>query len=48
LSPVVDDDDVAEVQRRNPKAVIEVVDDAGHSVQGDKPLELARILAARL
>src|SRR4051812_19309474 len=48
LSPVVDDDDVAEVQRRNPNAVIEVVEDSGHSVQGDKPLELARILAARL
>jgi pimeloyl-ACP methyl ester carboxylesterase len=48
LSPVVDDDDVAEVLRRCPTAVIEVVEDAGHSVQGDKPLELARILAARL
>jgi pimeloyl-ACP methyl ester carboxylesterase len=48
LSPVVDDDDVAELQRRNPNAVVEVVDDAGHSVQGDKPLELARILADRL
>ena len=41
-SPVVDDDDVAEVRRRNPNAVVEVVEDAGHSVQGDKPLELAR------
>ena len=48
LSPVVDDDDVAEVLRRNRAAVIEVVEDSGHSVQGDKPLELARILAARL
>ena len=48
LSPVVDDDDVAEVRRRNPAAIIEVVEDSGHSVQGDKPLELARILAARL
>ncbi|MDQ1511607.1 MAG: hypothetical protein QOG50_3451 [Actinomycetota bacterium] len=48
LSPVVDDDDVAEVLRRCPTAVIEVVEDAGHSVQGDKPLELARILADRL
>jgi len=48
LSPVVDDDDVAEVLRRCPTAVIEVVEDAGHSVQGDKPLELARILAERL
>jgi pimeloyl-ACP methyl ester carboxylesterase len=48
LSPVVDDDDVAEILRRCPTAVIEVVEDAGHSVQGDKPLELARILADRL
>ena len=48
LSPVVDDEDVAELLRRCPTAVIEVVEDAGHSVQGDKPLELARILADRL
>jgi pimeloyl-ACP methyl ester carboxylesterase len=48
LSPVVDDEDVAELVRRNPKAVVEVVADAGHSVQGDKPLELARILTDRL
>jgi pimeloyl-ACP methyl ester carboxylesterase len=48
LSPVVDDDDVAEIQRRNPAAEVVVVEDAGHSIQGDKPLELARILEARL
>ena len=48
LSPVVDDEDVAELLHRCPTAVIEVVEDAGHSVQGDKPLELARILADRL
>ena len=48
LSPVVDDADVAELQRRNPAAVVEVVEDAGHSIQGDKPLELAAILAARI
>jgi pimeloyl-ACP methyl ester carboxylesterase len=48
LSPVVDDDDVAELLRRRPDAVIEVVEGAGHSVQGDKPVELARLLAARL
>jgi pimeloyl-ACP methyl ester carboxylesterase len=48
LSPVVDDDDVAELQRRNSAAEVVVVDDAGHSIQGDKPIELARILEARL
>jgi pimeloyl-ACP methyl ester carboxylesterase len=48
LSPVVDDDDVAELRRRNPNVVVEVVEGAGHSVQGDKPLELARLLLDRL
>ena len=48
VSPVVDDADVAELQRRNPAAVVEVVEGAGHSVQGDKPLELARILGERI
>ncbi len=47
-SPVVDDDDVAELRRRNPNAEVEVVEGAGHSIQGDKPIELARILATRL
>ena len=44
LSPVVDDDDVAEARRRQPGLVVEVVDGAGHSVQGDRPVELARLL----
>jgi pimeloyl-ACP methyl ester carboxylesterase len=44
LSPVVDDDDVAELLRRRPEAEVVVVDAAGHSIQGDQPLELARIL----
>ncbi len=47
-SPVVDDADVAEVLRKNPKARIVVVEGAGHSVQGDKPLELAEILGGLL
>jgi pimeloyl-ACP methyl ester carboxylesterase len=47
-SPVVDDDDVAELRRRNSGAHVVVVEGAGHSVQGDKPLELAAILEARL
>ena len=48
LSPVVDDEDVAELHRRRPEAEVVVVDAAGHSIQGDQPLELARILADRL
>ncbi|MGQ0823803.1 MAG: alpha/beta fold hydrolase [Actinomycetota bacterium] len=47
-SPVVDDADVAELRRRNPAARVEVVEGAGHSIQGDRPLELAAFLAARL
>jgi pimeloyl-ACP methyl ester carboxylesterase len=44
---VVADDDVAELRRRRPDArVVEV--DAGHSVQGDQPIELARIIDAAL
>ena len=48
LSPVVDDDDIAEVQRRRPNARIEVVGGAGHSIQGDKPIELAQLLESLL
>jgi pimeloyl-ACP methyl ester carboxylesterase len=48
LSPVVDDDDVRELERRNPAARVIVVEGAGHSVQGDKPIELATILAELL
>jgi pimeloyl-ACP methyl ester carboxylesterase len=44
LSPVVDDDDVAELLRRRPDAHVVVVENAGHSIQGDQPLELARLL----
>jgi pimeloyl-ACP methyl ester carboxylesterase len=43
-SPVVDDADIAEVLRRNPAARIEVVEGAGHSVQGDRPVELAQLI----
>jgi pimeloyl-ACP methyl ester carboxylesterase len=48
VSPVVDDDDVRELERRNPAARVIVVDGAGHSIQGDKPVELATILAESL
>ncbi len=43
-SPVVDDADVAEFRRRRPADQGVVVSDAGHSIQGDQPVELARIL----
>jgi pimeloyl-ACP methyl ester carboxylesterase len=48
LSPVVDDADVAEFRRRRPDAEVMVVEKAGHSIQGDQPLELARILGSFL
>jgi pimeloyl-ACP methyl ester carboxylesterase len=41
---VVDDDDEAELRRRQPDATVVGVAGAGHSVQGDAPLELAAIL----
>jgi len=43
-SGVVSDDDVEELHRRKPDAEVVTVDGAGHSIQGDKPVELARIL----
>lgn len=43
-SPVVDDADVAELERRLPSVRVEIVPHAGHSIQGDQPLELARLL----
>jgi pimeloyl-ACP methyl ester carboxylesterase len=45
VSPVVDDDDVAELRRRNPDARVVVFEGAGHSIQGDQPIELARLFA---
>ncbi len=42
---VVGDEDQAELLRRQPTAEVVVVADAGHSIQGDQPLELARLLA---
>ena len=39
---VVDDDDEAELLRRLPNARLEHFEDAGHSLQGDTPVELAR------
>jgi pimeloyl-ACP methyl ester carboxylesterase len=42
---VVSDADEAELVRRRPDARIEHVEGAGHSVQGDKPVELAALIA---
>lgn len=42
---VVNDADETELLRRRPDTRIEHVADAGHSVQGDAPLELARLIA---
>jgi pimeloyl-ACP methyl ester carboxylesterase len=42
---VVDDEDEAETLRRHPAASVVRVEEAGHSVQGDTPVELAQILA---
>jgi pimeloyl-ACP methyl ester carboxylesterase len=43
-SGVVGDEDVAELRRRQPSVRIETVEGAGHSVQGDRPVELARLI----
>jgi pimeloyl-ACP methyl ester carboxylesterase len=47
-SPVVDDADVAEFRRRCPHLEVETVAGSGHSVQGDRPLELAALIRAFL
>ncbi len=43
---VVDDADEAELLRRCPTARVERIAEAGHSVQGDTPLELAALIDA--
>lgn len=45
---VVDSADEAELLRRYPEATVARVEGAGHSVQGDRPLELAALLASFL
>jgi len=42
---VVDDADEAELRRRRPDARIEHFVEAGHSIQGDMPVELATLIA---
>lgn len=44
LSPVVDDDDIAEARRRQPQVRVEIIEGAGHSIQGDRPVELATLI----
>jgi pimeloyl-ACP methyl ester carboxylesterase len=43
-SGVVGDEDVAELRRRVPDVRVETVAGAGHSIQGDRPVELAQLL----
>ena len=43
-SGVVDEADLAEVLQRRPDAEVVVVPEAGHSIQGDQPVELAALL----
>ena len=47
-SGVVGDEDVAELRRRQPDVRVEVVEGSGHSVQGDRPVELARLIESFL
>lgn len=47
-SPVVDDEDVAELMRRRPDARVRVIDDAGHSIQGDQPAVLTEVILEEL
>jgi pimeloyl-ACP methyl ester carboxylesterase len=42
---VVGDEDVEELLRRQPTSTVVGVEGAGHSIQGDRPLELAAILS---
>jgi pimeloyl-ACP methyl ester carboxylesterase len=42
---VIDDADEAELRRRLPNARVEHFPDAGHSIQGDMPVELAAAIA---
>ena len=41
---VVDDEDVAELRARLPQATVVAIEGAGHSIQGDQPVALAKVL----
>ena len=43
-SPVVGPEDVAEFRRRQPRTQVQEFEGAGHSIQGDRPVALARAL----
>ena len=45
---MIGDEDVTEWMRRRPDTVHIVVDGAGHSIQGDKPIEMAILIEALL
>ncbi len=42
---VVSDEDEQELRRRRPDARVEYFAESGHSIQGDQPVELARLIA---
>ncbi len=44
-SGVVTEEDVAEFRRRQPTTRVETVAGAGHSVQGDRPVDLAHLIS---
>lgn len=44
LSPIVSDESIAELRRRQPSVRVEVVQDAGHAVQTDQPVVLANVV----
>lgn len=48
LSPVVGPEDVVELRRRQPSVMVHTVAGAGHSIQGDRPIELAGLLGELL
>jgi pimeloyl-ACP methyl ester carboxylesterase len=47
-SAFVGDEDAAEFRRRHPRTTVAVVEGAGHSVQSDRPRELAQVLRQEL
>lgn len=46
LSPVVSDEDIAQMKRSQPGLRVVNVAGAGHSIQGDRPVELAELISS--